>query len=391
MNSQLIQLPTRQVNFDNFEGIYSNGADNYYSETIEALINNSVTAKRCSNIMSTYIGGKGFKGLNYQSVGNISLGDFTRKSARSVSRQRGAFFLVNYDLNFDISSVDVLPYHHCRIGKKDDDNYNGKILVSKDWTDTKNSKPIEFDVFNGDKKVFLSQLNNCAGDTIAEKLSSYKGQVLYLNLDFDSIYASSTIDAVRLDCDSEFQSAIYRNNSLRKGFFGKTMIVTKPLVGEMPQDGDEQGFKTYNRQISERDAFRKQMQSFIGVQNNEGIMHTEMEYDEEEGIESAIKFINIDSNLDDKGFEYTEKQTSENIMFAHGIPMELLKASSGVFGNSGELIKQMKLSYQEQISIEQSAMVEVLKSLLVRMPQFTNKELTFTKLVEAQENETINQ
>ena len=46
--------------FDKKLGIHENGEGNNYPETVEALINNSVTALRCKDLLASYISGKGF-------------------------------------------------------------------------------------------------------------------------------------------------------------------------------------------------------------------------------------------------------------------------------------------------------------------------------------------
>ena len=57
---QLLDIWSRLTTFDKRAGIIRNGVDNAYAERIERYINNSVTAKTSSNIMASFIGGKGF-------------------------------------------------------------------------------------------------------------------------------------------------------------------------------------------------------------------------------------------------------------------------------------------------------------------------------------------
>jgi hypothetical protein len=100
---------------------------------------------------------------------------------------------------------------------------------------------------------------------------------------------------------------------------------------------------------TERENFRKSMQSFIGADNSDGMLHLEMEF-EGDDIEKTMKFIDVATNINDKLFEYTEKSTANNIRKAFSnIPSILIENNeSSVFGQSGEMLVQAKLFYQDQ-------------------------------------------
>ncbi|MDV7390552.1 hypothetical protein RZS08_04325, partial [Arthrospira platensis SPKY1] len=55
---------------------------------------------------------------------------------------------------------------------------------------------------------------------------------LFLNDDNEFFYPLSRIDAVITDCDNEHLAGVYKNRLLRKGFFGKTMVVTRNLIDD---------------------------------------------------------------------------------------------------------------------------------------------------------------
>ena len=60
IKARLLDIEKRETIFDKHLGIIKNGVDNAYSEKVERLINNSVTAKTASRIMASYLFGKGF-------------------------------------------------------------------------------------------------------------------------------------------------------------------------------------------------------------------------------------------------------------------------------------------------------------------------------------------
>lgn len=365
LKANLINVLKRLTPFDKKIGIIRNGEDNAYPERIERYINNSVTAKTAANIMATYLAGNGFGDITDELIVNPKLGTtlqrFTQKLAKNISRQRGVFIHINYNANYKFSSFDIVPYVHCRIGKKDDNRYNGKIGVHTKWSEDRiKTEEVDFiDVFNPKKSVINEQVKKAGG------WEKYKGQILYINLDDEYDYALSTIDAVTFDCDSESQSSIFKNKSLRKGFFGKTMVITKPLAGNLEDYGDtDEGRVLYAQAQSERKAFKETIDSFVGAENTGGALHIEME-NESDDITTAIKFENITSDIDDKIFEYTESSVFKNILMAfNNIPTGLVRSDNALFGNSGESLQKMKETYQENTSMERKVLEQTIKMLM---------------------------
>ena len=316
--STLIDFIKKAVDYDKKAGIFENGDDNFYPEKQELLINNSVTAKQCAKTMATYVAGKGWGEDANNFIVNkkkgITLLQLTNRIAESITKQRGTFIHRNLNLAGESTSLDVLPFSHCRVGKKDDNDHNSKILVSKDWQELKENPSQSFDVYNTNKDVIVKQFE--------KDPKKYKGQILFENLDYNLIYPLSIIDAVQNDCDSEGQASIFKNRSLRKGFFGKQMVVTRPLVGAEPEEGaTERAIADYNKELSEREGFKKMIQGFLGAENNDGILHIEMEVDDEEGLEKVILFKDVSANINDKLFQYTETSVANNIRFAFNLSL----------------------------------------------------------------------
>ncbi|MBL4820127.1 MAG: hypothetical protein JKY98_03915, partial [Gammaproteobacteria bacterium] len=326
LRATILDIAKRFTKTDKKLGIINNGANNLYSERVERFINNSVTAKMSANTMATYLIGKGFGDDNDFIVdkdNDTTLFQFGNNIAKNESKQRGVFIHVGYDANFDRSSLKVLPYTHCRLGKKDDNKYNAKIVVYDNW-DGENGKINEEDfnvlnVFNPRESVIQSQVDAVGG------WDHYKGQILYFNLDEEYNYALSQIDSVMHDCDSEAQSSVFKNKSLRKGFFGKTLVITKPLAGKL-EDYDTP--ELYRHALSQRDNFTQVIESFVGAENVGGALHVQLEHDGDT-FEDAIRFEQIDSNIDDKLFEYTESSVFNNILVSfNNIPKGLVRSDN---------------------------------------------------------------
>jgi hypothetical protein len=363
---KLLDIFQRLTVYDKQLGIILNGEDNAYPERMEAYINNSVTTKTAVNIMSSYIIGKGFN-EEYDKIvvskkNKTTLLKFGYKVAKSIAKHRGVFIHVNYNLNYKIDSFDVLPYTHCRIGKKDDNKYNGKIGVCSNWNKAKNSDIDFIDVFNENEEVIKAQIDKCKGENEAEKIKSYKGQIWYYNLDEDYDYALSTIDAVYNDCDSEAQASIFKNRSLRKGFYGKTLIVTNPLTGT---ENDYDTPELYRKALSERKNYKDTIENFIGVENSGGVLSIEKEFNDDQKLEDVFKVIQLDSNIDDKIFEYTESSVFKNILMAfNNLPPALVRSDNALFGSSGEALKEMKKMYQDNTTMERYLLEQIVSKLM---------------------------
>lgn len=348
----------KKIGYDKRNEIFENGEDNAYPEMIDRLINNSVTAKMASDIMCQYLKGSGYgKVLDDTIINNdtkTTLRDFDTHVKNEIVKNRGVFIHVNYEIqeNGTLTQTNpkVLPFDWCRIGKKDSLNYNGKIHVKSDWRNSRD-EPVTFDVFNDNQTVLKAQIKATGG------IEKYKGQVFYYNADIKYHYPLARVDSVIRDCDSEAQSAIYKNQLLRKGFFGKTLIVTRPLVDDnIPQEIEYEGKMIPNREyleeVSEADDVQDNIEKFIGAENAGGCMMVTLDHAGEK-LEDAILVKNIEANINPDMFRGVEASVRENILMTHcNLPAGLVKSSEGLFSTTGDDILEMKKTYWENTKNE---------------------------------------
>ncbi len=383
MKVDILDIIKKVVKWDKKLEIYTNGEDNAYPERVERLINNSITAKMASDLMLQYIIGGGL-GLadNYKVNKDQKLIDFSTDVAEDIVKQRGVFIHFSYDLNFEPINPKVLPFERCRVGKKDSKEYNGKILYKVDWNDTKENVKV-YDVYNNDKTIVQSQIEK------AGKIEKYKGQVLFVNLDRNYIYPLSRIDAVTNDCDSEAQAGIYRNQLLRKGFFGKQLVVTPPLVtNDLPEQilnpNGNGGFilnPEYAKRESEADEVKNTIESFIGAENAGGAMLMQLP-DFQSKIDDIFKVITIDSTLDDKMFEYTENRVSTNILMTfNNLPVSLVKSpDSALLGNSGESIKTAQQMYWKNCDKDRQVVERIINDIVQNQEAWQGRYIKFLNI-----------
>lgn len=377
MKTLLIDVWKRLTPWSKSADVYANDTDNAYPERMDRLINNSVTAKSAAAIMVQYLIGKGFgadsDNLIINKSKNLKLIDFADDIADDLVKQRGVFIHINWNALYKIADFSVIPYEWCRIGRTDSNDYAGKVAICKDWLKPKRSDIQLIDVFNPRKKVIDAQVEKAGG------WEHYKGQVLFINMDTKLLYPLSRIDSVADDCDSEAQAAIYKNRLLRKGFFGNTLVVTRPLVGE----GLEPGSHALQEAESEREKFQQALKDSLGAENTGGVLCLEMDFAGEK-LDDAILVKQIESKIDDKLFNYTETSVRENILVAfNNLPAGLIKTNeTSLFGNSGEAIREMKRTYWENTTKERNLLTTVLNQLLQQSQDYPSLKVEPLKLTD---------
>ncbi len=377
MKTLLIDVWKRFMPWSKSADVYANDTDNAYPERMDRLINNSVTAKSAAAIMVQYLIGKGY-GVENDSIvinreKNLSLIDFATETADDLVKQRGVFIHVNWNALYKISDFSILPFEWCRIGKTDSNDYAGKIAVCREWLKPKRTDIQLIDVFNPRKKVIDAQVEKVGG------WEHYKGQVMYINMDPKLLYPLSRIDPVAEDCDSEAQASVYKNRLLRKGFFGNTLVVTRPLVG----DGLEAGSKAQQEAENERERFQQAIKDSLGAENTGGVLCLEMDFAGEK-LEDAILIKQIESRIDDKLFGYTETSVRENILVAfNNLPAGLVKTNeASLFGNSGEAIREMKRTYWENTTRERNLLTDIINQLLEKSQDYPSLTVEPLKLID---------
>ena len=394
MKIKLLDLFKRKTDFNKKAGIIYNGSTNDYAERVDRLNDLSVTAKMAWNTMSNFIYGQGIAeggDVIINAEDNTTLSAFTRFLSKVIAKQRGAYIHVNWNANYKISSFKLLPYHTCRKGDKDDENYNAKILVTENWlvgdTDGKIKKEnvSVIDVFNPDRNVIKAQVEASNGKNEAEKWLSYKGQIWYFNPDIDYEYALARIDAVMEDCDSENQSSVYKNRSLRKGFFGKTMIITKPMTGAVEEYEDR---VEYTKAVTEEEEFTNTAKGWLGAENSGNLLHVQLDHNGD-SFDEAIKIEQFRTDINDKLFEYTENSVFRNICMAYNnLPLGLVRSENTLFGNSGEMLREMKKAYQQSVRFEREE-VEYIVNRLMKLFVNPIENIELIPLIEIKEEEEV--
>src|SRR5690606_11566889 len=252
IRAKLIELWSRETPYKSTDNIFWNGEDNNYSEEIERVVQSSPTGARAYTMMSKFIFGDGISELEDVEFPNgVLLSEVVKDVVDDVSIQGGAFIHVSYGIDENGVFVPVilksLDYNKCRISKPDDEGNEGMIMV-KNFNKFDPSIPREkqngsmlFYPFSDNQNVIKAQIKADAkkkkvdSEDWTKLIQHYRGQVLYLNLTPKYRYALSKIDSVYNGLDSEARISTYINTMVRKGFIGKTAVLTQGLDEEQQE------------------------------------------------------------------------------------------------------------------------------------------------------------
>lgn len=343
LRASLIELWTRVNDYVVSEKIFKNGYNDQYSQEMEAVISNSPTGVRARGTFAKYIAGDSLT-MDPEMDDFTSLWDVVVSMGHHIATYGGVWIhrsiKIDKSGNFVTAKIKVLNYHKCRIGKKDDNENDGKVhygdFSSKKGLIGSSSTKKWFYSFNDNQNVIRDQIlvdaKDAGVDSIEEALAYYRGQVMYINTTPDHVYAISPFDSVFNDLDTEYRISLYSNKSFRSGFLGKLMVFYSGLSKE---DGEN---------------LNNDIQKWLGAENSDSVYLAEV--DNAEDVEKSIFIKQIPTEYDDDMATNTEKRISVNILgAASNLPSALLYSNdTSLFGGSGELINALKKFYSEQTS-----------------------------------------
>lgn len=324
--------------------VFNWGSDNAFPSLISGLVSISPTAKSCVDKVSKAICGGGF-GSSGKMVVNSS-GETLNKvfggSSYEYGENNNIFLQVGYDLNFNFSSLKLVPNSHCRLGKADDKDYSGKWVVYDNWDKTKNSRIMSdgfklVDVFNPDEKVVAGQMLK------AEKEGrKYYGQIIQVKKGCRYKYGISDLETVMEECLLERNSRVFRGRGAEKGFLNTKLVTTKPFTDD-----------------EDRRDFQRDLDSATGAENSSSAIHLES-MNISDNLDDVLRVDDLSSEYNDKLFEYSDREAERNICKTMGVPLILVNPSSeGIFGNSGELLKEAKRQMWESLEDERNDIEEI--------------------------------
>lgn len=320
-------------------GIKTYGDNNLYPQTVRDIIESSPTGRTCVERRSTYIEGNG---LFSQALSDTvcdargaTVDDVHHLCAEDIAYYDGFALHVNYNILGQIVSVAHVPFENCRLEEEDDDGIISHVVVHPDWRGkkTRGGKAVKvgletievFPVFNPSPDVVQLQIQAAGG------IEFYKGQILYSTKAGRLVYPLPLADVVLTDMSTDEGLSNVNNRNARNSFLAAGMLITRR--GQSSIDADE--------------GFTEEFENFQGDTNAQKIIHAEIETEEDKP-----EFVPFKTNNYDKEFTATTASVTDNIYAAFN-QETFGRLRKGSIGFTGELAKDVKREYCEQVSKQQ--------------------------------------
>ena len=367
-------------------GIMAFGEKNDYPQFMERVILSSIDARAIADIYSKFLIGTGFNDtINSIVVGkdgkgkDITILSLLRQFAQSASFFNGGYIHLNYSFanpnNPRVSSVKPIPFKNCRFTKPNDLGYCAKVAVYDNWEKDKNTKydknKIRFyHTYTNSIIILKEQITNVGG------VDNHKGHVYFLFLDNYYLYPLSPFDPVYMDCDTQAQISIFKNNQIRNGFTDKSVFI----VG-----GDDENVEELKNQIK----------NLMGS-NGDNCLIIREDIDPTTGkLESGRDLIadKISTTINDKLLESWEDGLVNNLRKANkAVPKILIDYETSNLGTtSGEAIMQAVNFYNAITEDDRAAISQMFKEIFSKFDNeilAKNQDWTIKPLVLLQKEES---
>lgn len=303
--NSLPQAPPRRIDIDGRNySILTYDTDNGYPQRLESIIKASPTAKDTVKIFVKYIVGNGFKDLTfYKSKVNakgLTPDKLLRRCAKDYAMFNGFSIHVNYNALYEVESVQHIPFKTTRLGIEPEQN--GRIAIHPDWYNTyyfgKRVNKDDVDYlwkFDSNPVEIQRQVDHVGG------WDKYNGQVYWYsdNIDF---YPDSPFDEVIDPMITEIKSNITTRNNVENNFQLKSIYIDKGKT----ENEDER---------NQRDAVIK---NFVGPKGDPVLVFESSSIGQDGKANDVPEIIQIDNNLNDKLFAYSDDKVRGQIYRAMG-------------------------------------------------------------------------
>ncbi|MFD2870853.1 hypothetical protein ACFS5N_00145 [Mucilaginibacter ximonensis] len=312
-------------------GILNYDLDNAYPQRMLELVAGSPTAKDCWNKRAKFIAGNGFedKDLGKQIVNQkgLTIAKLLKAIATDKALFTGFGIHVNYNANYQVSSVNYVKFEDIRMGDTDSPDTADKFALYNDWgrktwKNIMRSKIVFLDKYDPAPEIIQQQVDAAGG------WANYKGQLYYFNPEIDD-YPLIEADSVWEDFETEAGIKIFNNREVTTGFLPSTMLFMQSRREEADNSRPEDSEQSFSIQPSQ---LEKDLGEFQGTKSAQKIIVIEYE---DESQKPEFKPYTIQNN--DKLFETTERSVEARIVKGFSVPKELINAekASGL-SNGGE-------------------------------------------------------
>lgn len=322
------RISSIQRRFDpvKINGVISYGERNNYPQEVRNLVNNSVTGSSCLKIYKSFINGNGFSNGEYSQLLSEIVNDLCTFGGFAI--------LVNYNANFEVSSLYHIPFEHVRLA------YNGICAkIHTDWAkENTYLKP-----FNSNDIVNIPFYNpdNVANEVIAAGgWEYYKGQVYYYSNKGENCYPLPVFDAALVDMSTEEAISDITHRNAKNGFYPAGLLVN------ISSDADAE------------DDTAEYIQRLQGSQDSAKIGYCQVANETE-----IPKFVSFNGTNYDKDFQVSREAAKDNIIKAFQMPPILASENLGAGFGADLIINSYKL-YNAITKIDRIVICNAFSTLL---------------------------
>ncbi|AGO47818.1 phage portal protein [Cellulophaga phage phi46:1] len=319
-----------------------NGQDNQLPSIIEHLALESVTTRACLKKLIPAIYGNGFEGGNIKiNAKGQTLNSIGRNLSHSLALHGNAFVHARFNGEKIVGSIEPKSCSRVRLGADDDSDYSGKFCLS-DWAAKRitASDIVRIDKLNLNSKVLDYQIKAIGG------LTRYMGQIDHLTTDESLKYAPSPLFPALEYAEAEKMSKTFTRNNSQFGFMNSKALI----VGSL-SEGEEYSLK-------------KDLKNMQGVENTSNLMVFQATNPTAD-LDKQMILKDLTANPSDKILAYSDEKSEAAICKAFSVPVALVSSKSeGIFGNSGELMREMKRQLYEDMEFERQLIEETLSKII---------------------------
>jgi hypothetical protein len=296
--------------------------DNAYSQRVENIIDSSGTGKSVTRMFAKYLFGSGFANEKfYNKVVNkkgLTADKLLRKVCKSISKFDGFAVHFNYNLNYTVSEVQIVPFKHCRKVTEDNEDHPNTIAVYDDWGRERKKgidrEKIDYiDLFNDSPEVVKAQVEAAGG------WAKYKGQILYWTIE-EGDYCLAPGDAVLEVMQTDSKAKGFKYRGITTNFMASHVLE----IDQFEEDPDATE--------DEKEQFMETLNEFQGSDEALKILLLERRPGS-----APFTMTKVDIQKVDDLYKYTEESCRDNIIRHYLIPSVLLMAIPGKLGTNKEM------------------------------------------------------
>jgi hypothetical protein len=360
----------RQAIPDNLKGStvpyleYFNISDDFTLKWAK-VISESPSATSCLSTLSDFIEGFGFSDKDLEkriiNTKGENLFQLHQKTTHELAQNEGFFWLTRYNLLGKVTSLEVLPYENCRLGKPDSNGFISKIYYNPffgtEYYLSNKAQTIEYDVYN--PKGVLTQ--------IKEQKDKFKGQVFFYgtSTSLSRFYPIHEAYAAVKWMKIEAGVSDYHEDNINNGFLQPFLLVMKgdPNAASNNPTYDNEN-KTGKEIITVAQEFDEVIKNnFMGAKRV-GNMFVQWV----NGTDEKPEVVTIPSNNGGEVFITLDNQATKKITVAFKVPAILANIQEGVSlgGDGNQIMVAVKLM-QHRVIKKQRALTDSYESILKMM------------------------